>query len=167
MYDDFAPRLAQILTEYSQPIQKGDYVLITTSTAAKPIVLALYEAVLRRGGHPITLTQFPELSQIFMELASEDQLDFLDPAMPFLMEKIDVIYNVMAPTNTKVMSDVDPARTARYQKTRRPLIETYFKAPPKKLRRLQPDYAAERRANGKTSAKKRGTPKKQRVAGPC
>ena len=42
-----------------------------------------------------------------------------------------------------------------------------YKAPPKKLRRLQPDYAAERRANGKTSAKKRGTPKKQRVAGPC
>ena len=47
MYDDFAPKLARLLTEYSQPVKPGQFVGIRGTPASKPILLALFEAVLR------------------------------------------------------------------------------------------------------------------------
>ncbi len=125
-YPDFAPRLAQILTEYSLPIQKGDWVAIVSSTAAEPLILALYEAVLNRGGNPIVIAQLPELSEIFYRVAQDEQLDFLNPLSLLMIDKVDVLYHIIAPANTKSMTTVDPARTARHQKAGRPYLERYF-----------------------------------------
>jgi leucyl aminopeptidase (aminopeptidase T) len=85
-YHDFAPRLAQVLTEYSLPIQKGDYVAIIGSTAAEPLILELYEAVLRRGGNPVVFANLPGLGEIFHRVAADDQLDFLDPIQLVMIE---------------------------------------------------------------------------------
>ena len=126
MYDDFAPRLAQILTEFSLPIQHGDYVAITGSTAAEPLILALYEAVLRRGGHPNVRVGLAGLDEIFLALAGDDQLDFCDPLTLELVEKVDVLYQISAPANTKSLTQVDPARLKRMQQGRRPITERYF-----------------------------------------
>ena len=52
MFEDFAPKLARVLTEYSQPLAPGQKALVMTSPEAMPLVEALYEAVLRRGGLP-------------------------------------------------------------------------------------------------------------------
>jgi aminopeptidase len=126
MYDDFAPRLAHILTEFSIPVQKGDYVVITGSTMAEPLILALYEAVLRRGGHPIVRVGLAALDEIFLALAGDDQLDFCDPLTLALIEKVDVLYQISAPANTKNLAQVDPARLRRMQQGRRPITERYF-----------------------------------------
>ena len=64
MIQDFAPKLARVLTEYSVPIQKGDVVVIMSSTEAAPLIEALYEAVLLRGGHPIVQAHLPNLDEI-------------------------------------------------------------------------------------------------------
>ena len=123
---DFAPRLAQILTEYSLPIQKGDLVAIVSSTAAEPLILALYEAVLRRGGNVITLPTLSQQQEIFYRVAQDEQLDFLNPLSLVMIDKVDVLYQIIAPTNTKSMTTIDPARVTRYQKAGRPFLEKYF-----------------------------------------
>jgi aminopeptidase len=127
MFDDFAPRLAQVLTEYSTPIQKGDLVAIMAPTTAEPLIAALYEAVLRRGGNPVVYASLPILDEMFYRHASDEQLDYSDPMALYMMEKIDVQYGILAPANTKNMSSVDPGRVARRRQARRPVIETYFR----------------------------------------
>ncbi len=127
MFDDFAPRLAHILTAYSIPVQPGDYVGIMVSAKAEPFALALYEAVLRRGGHPHLRAALPGAREIFYELANDDQLQFLDPLTMEFIQRINVLYSVTAPTNTKALSGVDPARLALAQKAGRPFMEVYFK----------------------------------------
>jgi aminopeptidase len=127
MIEDFAPKMAQVLTEYSIPIQKGDYVVIFGSMAAEPLVLALYEAVLRRGGHPTVRVEVPDLYDIFYDVAGDEQLDFCDPLDLAIYEKMDVLFDILAPSNTRSRASADPKRLARHRQGRRPIIELYFK----------------------------------------
>ena len=53
MRDQRAEALAQILVRYSTKVQKGDVCVIQSTTAAEPLVQAVYEEVLRAGGLPI------------------------------------------------------------------------------------------------------------------
>ncbi len=126
MFDDFAPRLAQILTEYSQPIQAGDYVLIMGSTEAEPLIRALYEAVLRRGGNPSVRLALPGLDEALYALGNDDQLSFVDPLAREAIERADVMFRILAPYNTKHLSGVAPERSALRQQAQRPIIQRYF-----------------------------------------
>ncbi|MBN1679035.1 MAG: aminopeptidase [Anaerolineae bacterium] len=126
MIADFAPRLARVLTEYCRPVQKGDLVMITSTTEAEPLILALYEAVLKRGGNPVVRLQLPGLTELYMTHATEEQFDFLDPSLMTLVNAADVYLYVDAPTNTKAMATFDAERLARLQQGRRPYIERYL-----------------------------------------
>lgn len=126
MLHDLAPRMAQVLTDYSADIKPGDYVGIVGSTLAEPWIKAMYEAVLRRGGHPFVRVLLPGLQETFLRLSSDEQLDFCDPLALDFISKIDVMFQVMAPANTKEFSQIDPSRLARNQQANRPYIERYF-----------------------------------------
>ena len=61
MTDTRINKLAAILVDHSTQVRKGDRVAITTTTAAEPLVHALYELVLDRGGYPHILFDFEGL----------------------------------------------------------------------------------------------------------
>ncbi len=126
MFDDFAPRLAQVLTEFSVPIQRGDYVLIHGSIAAEPLLRALHEAVLRRGGHPHVSMILPGLDEMLYALGDDDQLTFTDPLIRDSIERADVWFRILAPTNTKALSNIPTERTTKRQKAQREIIQRYF-----------------------------------------
>ena len=127
MIENFAPKLARVLTDYSVPIQRGDLVMINAPITAAPLIEALYEAVLERGGHPVAVTSLPLLRDIFIRKAEGDQLDFLNPLAMTMMEQADVLFSILAPSNTMSGAQVDPDQSARIQKAQRPVMETYFK----------------------------------------
>ena len=74
MYDDFAPKMARVLTEYSVQIKPGDSAFIAGNTVSEPLIVALYEAILRRGGNPVVHVGLPQLNELRLMLASDDQL---------------------------------------------------------------------------------------------
>ncbi|NLX08588.1 MAG: aminopeptidase [Chloroflexi bacterium] len=123
---DFAPKLAQVLTEYCRPVGEGDYVVIMSSPTAAPLIEALYEAVLRRGGNPTLQLSLPGLNEIALKHASDAQFDFVDPAVMVQFDRADVLYSIRAPTNTKAFASIDPTRLARAQQGQRPIMERYF-----------------------------------------
>jgi aminopeptidase len=126
MTSDFAPRLARVLTEYCRPVQPGDYVVINASIEAAPLVEALYEAILRCGGNPVPRVTLPNLFERFLRHANDDQLAFLNPLGMAELEETDVLFSILAESNTKALSSVDPERFARFQQSRRPWIERYL-----------------------------------------
>jgi aminopeptidase len=126
MYNDFAPKLAKVLTEYAQPVKPGDYVVIEGSVHAAPLITALYEAALRRGGNPATRVTLPGLREIFYREANDNQLSFLEPMQMTYIEKADVWYYIFASSNTRELNGTDPAKTAKYQATMRPFYDLYF-----------------------------------------
>jgi aminopeptidase len=124
MRDQRADALAQILVHYSSKVQEDDVCVIQSSTAAEPLVQAVYEEVLKAGGHPIMQLSTEGAAAAFYDLASDAQLDWVSPVSKWAVENCDVRIAIMAETNPRELSQVDPAKQTRTQKARKPLMET-------------------------------------------
>ena len=125
MIDAFPTRLAHVLTNYSVPIQKGDFVVIKSPTIAEPLVEALVKAVLARGGHPHVSVYLPNTEELMLQYASDEQLTFQDPLQAAMAEKLDVIFRVIAFDNPKNMAHIAPQRVALLQKGAEAWYRTY------------------------------------------
>ena len=110
MLYEFAPKLAQLVTSYSNPIQKGDFVVINTTTEAIPMVEALAAAVVERGGIPHYNLQLPLWSEYFLTHASDEQIAFINPIAQASLREADVLFTIDAPAHTSPMMSV-PAET--------------------------------------------------------
>ena len=124
MRDQRADALARILVECSCDVKEGDVCLVQGETAAEPILLAIYEEVLKRGGFPIVDLSMEGQAPTFFKYASDKQLDWLPPPAKWGAEEADARFRVMADTNTRALSGVDPDRQTRRQTAVRPLMET-------------------------------------------
>ncbi|MGE5636029.1 MAG: aminopeptidase, partial [Nocardioidaceae bacterium] len=122
--DQRAVALARILVIYSTRVRKGDVCVIQSSTAAEPLVQAVYEEVLRAGGLPVIQLTTQEAGPAFYELASDEQLDWVPPTAKWSVEEADVRIAVMADVNPRELSQADPKKQARAQRARKPLMET-------------------------------------------
>src|SRR4051794_29350431 len=124
MRDPRVDALAQILVRYSTRVKKGDVCSVAASTAAEPLVQAVYEEILRAGGLPIMQIQPSGAQAAFFELASDEQLDWVAPTTEWAVQNADVHISVMASLNTRELSQIDPKRQARAQKARKTIMET-------------------------------------------
>jgi aminopeptidase len=124
MRDQRADALAQILVRYSTRVQKDDVCVIQSTTAAEVLVQAVYEEVLRAGGLPVMALTTDGAQAAFYELASDEQLDWVAPTSEWAAEHADVRIGIMADVNPRELSRADPAKQARSQKARKPLMET-------------------------------------------
>jgi aminopeptidase len=124
MRDQRADALAQILVRYSTRVEPGDVCVIQSTTAAEPLVQAVYEEVLRAGGFPVVQLATNGAQAAFFELASDDQLDWIPPTTQWAAEHADVRIGIMADLNPRELSHADPAKQARTQKARKPIMET-------------------------------------------
>jgi aminopeptidase len=125
--DQRAEALARILVHHSTGVQEGDVCLIEAETAGEPIALAIYEEVLRTGGLPVVNLTLEEQAAAFFRLASDTQIDWISPPTQWGAEHANVSFRIMADTNTRGLSGVDPARQTRRQRATKPLMETIMR----------------------------------------
>ncbi len=124
MRDPRLDKLADILVRYSTRVKKGDLVSIGADPIALPLVEAVYEAVLKAGGHPFWQLKSSSLSDILYEYASDEQLDYLNPVEIYSDRTIDVSIGIWADQNSKASSRVDPAKLARRRVANAPKMKT-------------------------------------------
>lgn len=124
MTADFAPRLAEVITAYSTRVAEGDWVVIRGGQQALPLIESLYEAVLRRGGHPTVDLVPAGLDELMLDQGSEAQLEYLSPIEDVIYTRADVLLTIQAPTNTRSLAGADPGRVARHRNARSPLMRT-------------------------------------------
>jgi aminopeptidase len=121
--DQRAEALARVLVQYSTGVKKGDTCVITGSSTAEPLALAVYEEVLRAGGHPVVTLSMEGQAPSFFNLASDAQLDWVSPPERWAAEEADVRIVLMADANTRALSGVDPARQTRRKAAFKPLMK--------------------------------------------
>ncbi len=127
MEDVRVERMAEIITGYSSKIKRDDLVGIRGSTAAAPLIRALYAECVRRGAHVHAEVSLPGLEEIFYEHASRRQISYLSPMRKFEVENVDVVISILSETNTRRLSGADPKKQALASKTRQPIMETFMK----------------------------------------
>jgi aminopeptidase len=113
--------MARVLVEYSLEVRPGWMVTISATTAAVPLVQAVYRQVLRVGGHPYVLLEPPGVKDLLMSTGSDEQLLHVDPYRLLMLEKSDAALEILSEENTHAAGDVDPARQALMQQARAPL----------------------------------------------
>ncbi|MBC7170186.1 aminopeptidase [Candidatus Bipolaricaulota bacterium] len=135
MNDPRAETMAKVLTEYSLAVQEGDLVRIQGGPEGAPLLLALYEQILARGGHPWVQLELDGADEVFYAKATEAQLDFVPKFAAAMVDEIQASISVWTETNTKRLTNADPARQARRARAMRPLSERFLeRAANKELR---------------------------------
>ena len=135
MRDIRLDKLAKILVEYSTEVKPGQLVRVAGDTVGLPLLEAIYEHALRMGAHPFVKAAPSSAQEIFYEMASEEQLQYLSPIARHEVETIDVSISLWAETNTKSLSMVDPKRQGIASAARKPLMKTFMeRAKTKQLR---------------------------------
>jgi aminopeptidase len=126
MRDQRLDRLADVLVRYSTRVKKGDLVAITADPAAMPGIEAVYEAVLRAGGHPFWSPRAESLADLLLEHGTDEQIAHLNPIAVETIERVDVRIGFWADVNTKSLSRIDPRRVAAQRVAQRPIMQRFM-----------------------------------------
>jgi len=127
MRDPRIDKLAQVLVHYSTKVQPGQLVRISGDPIGMPLLEGIYEQVLRAGAHPSIACSPESCVELFYHLASEEQLQYVDPLRLHAIENVDVTIGLWAETNTRFLSRVDPKRQGLASQARRKYMETFMK----------------------------------------
>lgn len=109
--------------EYSCQVGPGDLCVLEGESAGEELIQAIYEQVLRAGGHPIVLMTPERAQSAFFALAGDEQLDHVSPIARLVADEADVRIRVIAPENPRELSDVEPALQVRRQRATGELME--------------------------------------------
>ncbi len=126
MYDPRLDKLAQVLVRYSIGVKPDDLVRIKAPPVAEPLVLALYQEVVRAGGHPVVRMAPEACAEFLCKLGSKKQLGRICPLEMHEVETISAHITAWASNNTKALTNVDPKRLALTSKARQPMLERFL-----------------------------------------
>jgi len=120
-------KFARILVDYSARIEPGDRVLIEATTAAEPLVRALYSRIMETGGHPHLALELPDQEELFYQFANDAQLDFPPTFRKLAYETFESRMRISSQLNTRALSHVDPKKLSRRQKALSTILETQMR----------------------------------------
>jgi aminopeptidase len=79
MRDPRLDKLAEVLVRYSAAVKPGDLVTIVGEPASMPAAEALFEAILRAGGHPSFHIRSEVLEVLILRHGNEEQIRHISP----------------------------------------------------------------------------------------
>jgi aminopeptidase len=113
--DPKVQNLAKILVGYSTQVKEGEVVSIDGENAAAPLLLAVYEEVLKAGGNPVLNVALDGQIAAYFKHASDKQLEWISPFAEWMVDNADVRIAIGATTNTRELSGVPPERQSLRQ----------------------------------------------------
>jgi aminopeptidase len=114
---------AALLCDYCLEATAGQQVLVRSTTLAAPLLLALQRALLEREAWPLLRPALPGQEAGFWAAAHDVHLDSFPAADLAEVEAADAVLRIDAPTNTRELAAVDPARMTRAARARASLRE--------------------------------------------
>jgi aminopeptidase len=117
MPDPRIRRWAETLTNYCLSVKPGETVGIYATPLAEPLVEEVYRAVLRAGGNPLLRLALPELNEVLLKEASDEQLTYVSPVDEVLAETLDARLRIQSDANLRALANVAPARQSLLQRS--------------------------------------------------
>jgi aminopeptidase len=119
---------AALLCDWCLEAREGDQVLVAATAPSMPLALAVHGALLDRGAWPLMRLSAAALAESFYRHAKDAQLDGFAPLELTEARDADAFLTITAPTNTRALAAVDPARIARVGRARSPIQEARLAA---------------------------------------
>ena len=124
MRDERLEKLARVLVDYSVEAREGDQVAVFGEVGAEPLIKALYTRLLQVGAVPVLQVQLPGMQELFFEHAVDVHYKTIPTIRRFVAEEADAEIGIKAPSNTRSLAEVDPAKQRVLAELNRPLSET-------------------------------------------
>lgn len=127
MGDPRVEKLAQVLVEYSVGVRPGDKVLVRGGAIAEPVLKEVYTRVLRAGGHPLMMASLSGIDELFFRCASDEQIKHVPRPLELIAETYDARITILAESNTRSLSNVDPGKVVLQQQAQAGLMRTFLR----------------------------------------
>ncbi len=127
MTDPRITNLAKILVHHSTSIQPGDRVALESTTAAIPLIEALYGEILQAGGHPLPLLSLDNEEELIFEYGNAKQLAFVNPYRQLAYENFESRMRIHSMVNTRAMTNVESEKQAERQKSGSSILATQMR----------------------------------------
>jgi aminopeptidase len=114
---------AALLCDWALGVGDGDQVVVRSSAAAAPLLVAVHAAILDRGAWPFLRVELEGQEEQFFTRARDRQLDELPSLTRADAESGAAHLYIHAPFNTRALAGVDPARQARLRRTMEPIYD--------------------------------------------
>lgn len=124
MTDVRTQKLAQTLAKYCIYAQEGEVIGITAPPAAEPLVVPLYEELLKRKALPVIRMTPEGCTAATLRSAKPDFYHTINPAEKALVSKLDASIRIEASTNTRALSSANPKKQAALTKRMRSLMKS-------------------------------------------
>ena len=118
--------MADVVVGFCADVREGDLVTLESTALAAPMVKALYRRVLEAGAQPLVRISLEGMTESLLEYGNDEQLGWVNPAREDDIETVDVRIALLAPGNTRRLSNVDPARQARADRSNERLRNRYL-----------------------------------------
>ena len=133
MADRRVVNLAKTLVQYSTKVKPKDQVAIYIQPAGLPLAQEIYREVIRAGGYPYVLlgllrsrVETDDLACILFTEGNEDQVQHVHRFEKIVRSEFDVMMALYSARNTRVLSNVDPAKTSLRAKAHSELSKTFM-----------------------------------------
>ena len=127
MKDPRVVKLAEILTNHSINIKKGDLIEVNTAIGAQPLALEIMKNILKKGAYPKMNVGLPGAHYTYFKYANDEQLNHFPELAKIEAEKFDGSIGIGAPVNTKELSNIDPAKIATRRKVTKEISDIHLK----------------------------------------
>ena len=121
MIDQRVKNFAKILVHYSVKAKKGEIFSISGTSLAEPLIVEVYEELLRTGVFPEIKMSPPGTNESFFKLGQDHHFKTLPSHTKNYYKSIDGIINISSADNTRALSAIDPKKQALFSKTMNPL----------------------------------------------
>ena len=101
--------------------------MIDGNSIAEPLINEIYARVLQAGGHPFLMLSLPGTDERFYRYASDDQLKYVAKPTELIYDTYDVRIALLAETNTKALSNVNPDKIVLRRRARTGLQRTFMR----------------------------------------
>ena len=114
---------ARILVNYSVNARRSDTVGVSSSTLAEPLVLAVYEELLKAGAFPVLMMSPQGSMEFFFRYARSHQLHAVSPFQLAYARSMDATIRISSEGNTRSLSALDPRKQTMMARTMKPVSD--------------------------------------------
>jgi aminopeptidase len=119
MLDPLMEKYAHLIVQHGLGGDLGGKVVkINASQLAQPLVLALYKELWLAGANPYAHHGFDGVTNLEMEIASDEQIGFIFPTEQVEIESIGAMINIAGGLNTRANTHLPPEKIFLMQKSR-------------------------------------------------
>ena len=133
MYADYDEKLAKLIVQYSVNMKEDDLVLIQAPINAESLVREIYRETIHQGGNILLMSlMFDGQEELFYNLATDKQLQYVDELQVEIWKKATVLMAVLSVYNTRALTNIPTEKKVMVREARKEISKIYLERAAKK-----------------------------------